>query len=145
MNDKEKQEYLIQFGKHIKYLRTAKGWTQEELAEKCGYTSSTKKTTIQKIEAGKSDLSASKIATVAAVFGVRPSELIDPPTQIKQEITICDLFESCYGKESYTMVQAFLKLDQNDRLIIYGRILGMLDAEKYQTIKTSKKGTNITA
>ena len=132
MKEKEKQEYLKVFGDYVRYLRQKKGWSQEELATRCGYTSDTRKSTIHKIEAGKSDLPASKIRTLASVLGVSPVDLIDPPSEARDEIMVCELFERCHGKEAFQMVQSFLQLDQADRLIIYGRILGMLDAEKYQ-------------
>lgn len=131
MSDQEKQEYLQIFGNYVKYLRQKNGWSQEELATRCGYTSETRKSTIQKIEAGKSDLPASKIRKLADAFHVAPSELIDPPSEARDEMLVCELFERCHGKEAFQMVQSFLKLDQADRLVIYGRILGMLDAEKY--------------
>ena len=131
MTTEEKQEYLKVFGEYVRYLRQKKGWSQEELATKCGYTSGTRKSTIHKIEAGKSDLSASKIKTLASVLGVSPADLIDPPSEARDEMMICELFERCHGKEAFQMVQSFLQLDQSDRLIIYGEILGMLKAEKY--------------
>ena len=131
MNEKEKQEYLQIFGSYVKYLRQKMGWSQEELATRCGYTSDTRKSTIQKIEAGKSDLPASKIRTLATVFGVAPSDLIDPPSSARDEMMVCELFERCHGKEAFQMVQSFLQLDQPDRLIIYGEILGMLKNEKH--------------
>lgn len=131
MTIEEKQEYLKVFGEYVRYLRQKKGWSQEELATKCGYTSGTRKSTIHKIEAGKSDLSASKIKTLASVLGVSPADLIDPPSEARDEMMVCELFERCHGKEAFQMVQSFLQLDQSDRLIIYGEILGMLKAEKY--------------
>jgi len=131
MTTEEKQEYLKVFGEYVRYLRQKKGWSQEELATKCGYTSGTRKSTIHKIEAGKSDLSASKIKTLASVLGVSPADLIDPPSEARDEMMVCELFERCHGKEAFQMVQSFLQLDQSDRLIIYGEILGMLKAEKY--------------
>ncbi len=131
MNDKGKQDYLQVFGNYVKYLRQKNGWSQEELATRCGYTSDSRKSTIHKIEVGKSDLPASKIRKLADVFGVSPCDLIDPPSSARDEMMVCELFERCHGQEAYRMVQSFLKLDQADRLVIYGRILGMLDTEKY--------------
>ena len=131
MNDKEKQEYLQIFGNYVKYLRQKNGWSQEELATRCGYTSDTRKSTIHKIEAGKSDLPASKIRTLADVFGVRPSDLIDPPSAARDEMMLCDLFEQCYGKQSYAAVQKFLRLDPDDRQDIVDLMDSKLRREKY--------------
>ena len=128
---KEKNEFLIKFGAYVKHLREEKGWTQDELAEKCGYTSVNRKSTVSKIEKGESDLPASKIKTLATIFGTSPSDLIDPPEEPSQQQELCDLFSLCYGKEAYQMVQSFLKLDKTDQYIVYGEVLGMLKADKY--------------
>ena len=136
MTTEEKQEYLKVFGEYVRYLRQKKGWSQEELATKCGYTSGTRKSTIHKIEAGKSDLSASKIKTLASVLGVSPADLIDPPSEARDEMMICELFERCHGKEAFQLVQRFLQLDPEDRGRVGERIDVLLEGEKYQKEKT---------
>ena len=136
MTIEEKQEYLKVFGEYVRYLRQKKGWSQEELATKCGYTSGTRKSTIHKIEAGKSDLSASKIKTLASVLGVSPADLIDPPSEARDEMMICELFERCHGKEAFQMVQKFLRLDPGDQGRIGERIDVLLESDKYQKEKT---------
>lgn len=128
---KEKNEFLVKFGAYVKYLREKSGWTQDELAEKCGYTSANRKSTISKIENGDSDLQASKIKTLAMIFGMSPSDLLDPPDGPSHQQELCNLFSLCYGKEAYQMVQSFLKLDKTDQYIVYGEILGLLKADKY--------------
>lgn len=59
--------------KNIKKLRLEKGWTQEELAIRMGYTD---RSTIAKIESGKVDLARSKIIEFAKIFGVSASDLM---------------------------------------------------------------------
>lgn len=59
--------------KNIRLLRKQKGWTQEELATRMGYTD---RSMIAKIEAGKVDLARSKIFEFAKVFGVSASDLM---------------------------------------------------------------------
>lgn len=59
--------------KNIKRLRKLNGWTQEELANKMGYT---ERSIIAKIESGKVDISRNKILDFAKVFGVSSSELM---------------------------------------------------------------------
>lgn len=130
MKDQEKKDYLQVFGRYVKYLRQQKGWSQEELATKCGYTSDSRKTTINKIEAGKSDLPASKIRTLASVFGIAPSDLIDPPSEVRDEMLVCELFERCHGKEAFQMVSDFLQLDPGDRRYVHGVIIGILRNKK---------------
>ena len=76
---------FVTTGDKIKQLRIEKGLTQQELAEKVGYTD---RSSIAKIEAGKVDLSESKIkaffkalgVTPAAYFDLQPDELVPMPT-----------------------------------------------------------------
>ena len=68
MTDKEKQTFLKEFGCRVKQHRIEKEMSQEELANLVGYTSDNARSSIQKIESGKSDLPASKIFTSAASF-----------------------------------------------------------------------------
>lgn len=58
---------------NIRYLREQLGLTQEELAYKTGYKD---RSSIAKIESGKVDLSATKIATFARALGVTPTQLM---------------------------------------------------------------------
>ena len=58
---------------NIRQLRKERGWSQETLAKKTGYTD---RSSIAKIEAGEVDLSQSKIVSFAEVFGVDPVELM---------------------------------------------------------------------
>lgn len=58
---------------NIKRLREERGLSQEVLAEKVGYSD---RSSIAKIEAGKVDLSQSKIAAFAAVLNVTPAQLM---------------------------------------------------------------------
>lgn len=55
----------MSIGERIKMRREELGWTQEELAKKMGYKS---KSTINKIELGKSDVTQSKIPEYAKVL-----------------------------------------------------------------------------
>ena len=55
----------IEIGARIATLREALGMTQEELARKVGYTASSSRSTIQKIEAGKSGVPTSKMPKFA--------------------------------------------------------------------------------
>ncbi len=58
---------------NIKALRIKCGMSQEELAKKAGYTD---RSSIAKIEAGKVDLSESKIALLAKALNVSPAFLM---------------------------------------------------------------------
>ena len=58
---------------NIKILREHLGLSQEALAEKVGYGD---RSSIAKIEAGKVDLSQSKIAAFASALNVTPAQLM---------------------------------------------------------------------
>jgi transcriptional regulator with XRE-family HTH domain len=57
---------------HVRELRERKGWSQDELAKKCGWT----QYRVSRIETGKTALSLEDMKTVARVFGVPVSRLI---------------------------------------------------------------------
>lgn len=63
---------MKQLYKNIRKFREELGLSQQELAEKVGYKS---RTSIAKIEAGKVDLSNSKIEDFAKVFGISSTDL----------------------------------------------------------------------
>lgn len=73
---------MLQLYKNIKTRREAIGLTQTELAEKMGYAD---KSMIAKIEAGKVDLSQSKIMAFAEILKVKAGDLMgwddDEPEQ----------------------------------------------------------------
>lgn len=64
---------MLKIYQNIKELRIANNWTQEELAKKMGYTD---RSTIAKIEAGKVDITQTKIIEFANVFGVEAGDLL---------------------------------------------------------------------
>lgn len=149
MEDQKKQQ-LIRLGQVIRQLRKDRGWSQDELAERCGYNTDTKRSMISAIENGKTDLTTSKIKAFADAFGMTGCQLIslveDPTESPVQQI--CDLFERCYGKESYQAVQMFLKLDHDDRQDIVDLMVSKLRRDKYSDsheVKTSKGDASITA
>ena len=60
-------------GERIRFMRIEKGWTQDELAKKMGYTN---RSTIWCIETGRNDVTSSTVVKFAEVFGVTPSEIM---------------------------------------------------------------------
>lgn len=64
---------MMDLYKNIKMLRKARKMSQEDLADRAGYTD---RSTIARIEKGEIDLSQSKIMTFAEIFGVTPMELM---------------------------------------------------------------------
>lgn len=67
-----KEEAKKIFGENLRRIRISRGITQEELASKLGYTN---RSSINKIEVGRSDMPRSKIEEAAKVLNVSPLEL----------------------------------------------------------------------
>ena len=59
-------------GERIKKLRIEKGWSQEELAKRCGYSG---KSVISKTEASGDNISTKKIKRIADALDVPPAFL----------------------------------------------------------------------
>ena len=64
-----KEESKKQFGKNLKRLRIEKGLSQEELAHALGFKN---RSSINKIEIGRSNIPTDKIQKTAEVLGVSP-------------------------------------------------------------------------
>lgn len=117
--------------------------SQEELATKLGFKS---RSSINKIELGKQYPKQHMIKALADALNTTVTYILGVDEEVQQqEQELCDLFSMCYGKESYAIVQKFLKLDQNDKGVVNTMIDSLLSAEKYKEIKTSKGDVSITA
>ena len=92
---------MIKLYENIKELRIANNWTQEELAKKMGYTD---RSTIAKIEAGKVDLSQSKIIEFADIFGVNAGDLLGWDEDV-QFTTLQQSAEETKAKELYSLYE----------------------------------------
>lgn len=118
-------------GQIIKMLREERGMTQETLAELMGYSH---KSSINKIEMGKSDLPQSKIIAFAKIFGVTPCELLGyeptPATEeqkklwdekfnasnrLKNETALIEQIQKKYGKDAVQLLQLFDSLNENGK------------------------------
>lgn len=93
-------------GDLIRKYRKAKGMTQKELAKAAGYSTHT---TIVKIEQNDIDLPSSKLATLAKILDVLPSDLIgdeNTPEQLSErEEEVISLFRGMSEERQ----DAFLK------------------------------------
>jgi len=67
------KQLLQQFGKRIRELRTARGLSQEQLADETGFH----RTYIGMVERGERNLSLSNVAVFARFFELGVSELLD--------------------------------------------------------------------
>ena len=74
--------FLFELGKRIKVLRLKCNYTQEELAQKTGYTS---RSSINKIEKGLVDIPQSKVSEFASALGVTPTYILFGDEEINEE------------------------------------------------------------
>ena len=63
-------------GSRIKELRMKKGWSQEELAKRMGYTAANSRSTISKIERGDNSIDQSTLIKFSKVLGTSPVYLL---------------------------------------------------------------------
>ena len=123
---------MLTLYENIKRLRKENNLTQEQLAIRMGYGD---RSTIAKIEAGKVDLSQSKILEFAKVFGVDAGELMgydgtaSLPTDTPEAKRIRDLYaivppEILDDPEQYAqikdLVDTYLNADANGRSALVG-------------------------
>ena len=88
MNENSK-EFLKALGLRIKTLRTEKGWSQDELAKRCGYSAANSRSTISKIEKGTNDVPASQLKILAKALGTTACDLLNEAIQVQEELAIC--------------------------------------------------------
>lgn len=144
MTEHEKQEFLIAFGNRIRKLRTEKQLSLDELARKCGYTSENARSSIQKIEAGKSDIPASKIKALAQALEVPVGEIMGwydewdkqfDTKHISKGAELIELIEEQHGKEVGKAFTMYVQLDDMDQGKIVERMEVLLEADKYSVKK----------
>lgn len=114
-----------------------KGLSQEELANRCGWTTNNARSTISKIESGVNDVPTSKVKVIAEQLGVSVCDLMNSSANVQTKDKIRKLIEQCYGKEVYETLSSLLDLDASDQKVIKTMIDSMLSAEKYSVKKES--------
>ena len=82
-----KNEALKIFGENLKRIRLSKGFSQDELARMVGYTN---RSSINKIEIGRSGIPAKKVNELARVLGVSPLELFQESVIEPVDISVND-------------------------------------------------------
>lgn len=110
--DQEKQKYLQEFGNRVHQFRLEKGLSLDEVARKCGYTSENARSSIQKIEAGKSDLPASKIKALANALDIPLSSLMGfthPDALASDTITLYNVH--CETEQEAGLILTYRKLN----------------------------------
>ena len=132
-----KKEFMKTLGNNIRTYREQKGLSQEELANRCGWTTNNARSTISKIESGVNDVPTSKLKVIAEKLGVSVCDLMNSSANVQTKDKIRKLIEQCYGKEVYETLSSLLDLDTSDQKVIKTMIDSMLSAEKYSVKKES--------
>lgn len=152
MTEHEKQEFLVAFGNRIRKLRTDKQLSLDELARKCGYTSENARSSIQKIESGKSDIPASKIKALAQALEVPVGKIMGwydewdksfDTEYLSKNSKLIELIEEQHGKTAMEAFEMYIQLDNDDQGEIRGEMKQMLKADKYSIQKESSEGKAI--
>jgi len=89
----ERPDPEVQAGRALRRLRTARGWSQEEVGRRMkAYGYDFHQTMIAKIEAAQRPLRVRELADFAALYGMEVHELIYPPagslTEVNGEIAM---------------------------------------------------------
>lgn len=101
-----------EFGNRIKKLRKDKGWTQDKLAEKLGYTS---RAMISKIEKGERGIQAAMLPAIADALDVPVSYLLTGQID-EDKITLKDVrFLKAYHNAPSHIQRAIKELLINDK------------------------------
>lgn len=146
MNQTEKAKFLEEFGGRVKRFRNERGLSQEELANLVGYTSEYARSSINKIEAGKSDLPASKIHALAKALNVPISQLMGwadefdrsfDTKKLQDEVNIIEQIQDVHGKIASEAFSMFLQLDKEDQLETLDYMGYKLSKDKYSIQKES--------
>lgn len=137
ISNQEKQEFLTALGNRIRQLRIKKQMSLDELARKCGYTSDNARSSMQKIEAGRTDIPASKIGLIAKALEVSISIIMgwhdeQDSSYNTQQSQLESQFHSPFENLTNEVVSLYTQLDMEDRAEIRGEIKQMLRAEKYK-------------
>ncbi len=140
MSSANKTDFLKELGARVRQYRTERGMSQEELANLVGYTSEYARSSINKIEAGKSDLPASKISALADALCVPVGRLMGweefdqklDTESIQSKVSALEVFQASFGKSLTDTVTMLLSLDESDLCEIRGEMKQMLKSEKYR-------------
>lgn len=112
-----KEEAKKVFGENLKKLRIARGFSQDELAKMVGYNN---RSSINKIEIGRSGIPATKVNEIAKVLGVSPLELFQeketiPDNNVISEISVLYEKLSPNGQEELKKFAEYLILREENK------------------------------
>lgn len=118
-------------GEYIKQLRTAHGFSQEELGRMVGVN----RAAVNKWECGRvENIKRSTIEQLSKVLGVSPAELMcwDNSFNVTaKKSALYDEIKDVFGDTTFEAVTKFTQLDTVDQGKIIGRMDMLLEDEKY--------------
>jgi len=109
------------FGENLRRIRIAKGMSQEELATKLGYVN---RSSINKIEVGRSDMPRSKIELAAKILGVSPLELF------KNEPIEEPVIESYIDEYMQDIEKQVEKLNDTNKMRLSAYLQALIDSQE---------------
>ncbi|MER2108225.1 MAG: helix-turn-helix transcriptional regulator [Solibacillus sp.] len=121
---------MTRIGKNIMDRRKEIGMTQEELAQRMGYKS---KSSINKIELGKSDIPQSKIKLFAEALGTTPGNLMGWEEVQKNNDTLVDIVDRLMDNPADAPLYERLLNDSDFRDLV--NTLRELDAKQIAGVK----------
>ena len=95
----------------LRVIRAFKGWSQDEMAEKLGYSVNG----YAKVERGETQIKADKLAQIAEVIGIDFQQLLD--LNEKNVFNIIDHFSSQHGNIYLTETQCAHELEKAHLII----------------------------
>lgn len=132
----------------LKQIMSERGLKQVDILEACKpycerYGVQLKKNDLSQYVSGKVEPKQDKLSILGMALNVNEvwlmgynvpagrKELEKLEQQLQSEVTACELFEKCYGKEAFEAVKLFVQLDTLDQGKVIGKMELMLEDEKY--------------
>lgn len=145
MNNKMKE---LTTADRLKQIMSERGLKQVDILEACKpycerYGVQLKKNDLSQYVSGKVEPKQDKLSILGMALNVNEvwlmgynvpagrKELEKLEQQLQSEVTACELFEKCYGKEAFEAVKLFVQLDTLDQGKVIGKMELMLEDEKY--------------
>lgn len=152
MNNKMKE---LTTADRLKQIMSERGLKQVDILEACKpycerYGVQLKKNDLSQYVSGKVEPKQDKLSILGMALNVNEvwlmgynvpagrKELEKLEQQLQSEVTACELFEKCYGKEPFEAVKLFVQLDTLDQGKVIGKMELMLEDKKY----SAKEGSS---
>lgn len=118
----------------IKVMREMNQWTQEEVAEKLGMST----TGYAKIERGQTNVSVEKLKQIAAIFNINVAQLLDD----NERFIVCSIGDNHSNYNNYFGVNEKLA-SENDRLKLEVQLKDQLLTQKDNEIRSLQEIINL--